>query len=86
MAAFVRAWEQADVPAMVGLLPDANLLAEMADMIVLVVGAGTTPYQQVQRAVEASDRSRIAGVVLNRVVKTDDAGHYYGYYYGRSTR
>ena len=55
------------------LLPDANLLAEMADVVLFVVGAGTTPYHLVQRAVQAVDQKRIAGVVLNRVADSPAA-------------
>jgi Mrp family chromosome partitioning ATPase len=72
-------WVVLDTPP-VGLLPDANLLAEMVDMIVFVVGAGATPYTQVQRAMAALDRNRVVGVVLNRVTEPADTAHYYGYY------
>jgi capsular exopolysaccharide synthesis family protein len=71
-------WVVLDTPP-VGLLPDANLLAEMVDMILVVVRAGSTPYEQVRRAIAALDRNRIVGVVLNRVA--DRGGEqYYGYY------
>ena len=72
-------WVVLDTPP-VGLLPDANLLAGMVDMVVLVVGAGTTPFHLVQRAVKAMDRNRIVGVVLNRVVESQAAYQYYHYY------
>ena len=49
----------------VGLLPDANLLATMVDGAVLVVRANSTPYHQVMRAIDALDRDRLLGVVLN---------------------
>jgi hypothetical protein len=38
----------------------------MVDTSVLVVGAETTPYRQVRRAVEVLGRERILGLVLNR--------------------
>jgi capsular exopolysaccharide synthesis family protein len=74
-------WVILDTPP-IALLPDANLLAAMADGAVLVVRAGGTPYHLVQRAVEALGRERLLGVVLNRADETQ-AG-YYGYsrYYG----
>jgi capsular exopolysaccharide synthesis family protein len=74
-------WVIIDTPP-VGLLPDARLLAKMADTTLLVIRAGETPYAFIRRAVEAIGRERIFGVVLNC------AGHeagltgysYYGYY------
>jgi capsular exopolysaccharide synthesis family protein len=58
-------WVVIDTPP-VGLLPDAGLLAEMADGTLLVIRAGMTPYMLVRRAVEAIGPERIVGVVLNR--------------------
>ena len=58
-------WVIIDTPP-VGLLPDANLLAAMVDGVVLVVKAGSTPYDLVKRAVDAIGRDRMLGVVLNR--------------------
>ena len=81
-------WVIIDTPP-IGLLPDANLLAEMVDGTLLVVGAGQTPYTLVERAVEALGRERILGVVLNRVEEGHTFGgyKYYSYYsrYGRKT-
>ncbi len=71
-------WVVLDTPP-VGLLPDANLLAEMVDMIVLVIGAGSTPLHLVQSAVKALNRDRIVGVVLNRVDESQGAYQYYDY-------
>ena len=68
-------WVIVDTPP-VGLLTDANLLASMVDGAVLVVKAEHTPYQLVQRAVDALGRNRILGVVLNRAqraARTDRA-------------
>ena len=83
-------WVVIDTPP-VALLPDANLLAAMVDAAVLVVGAGSTPYPAVERAINALGRERIAGVVLNRAdLKTlhadyGDYGQYYGQYYGHQS-
>ena len=73
-------WVVIDTPP-VGLLPDANLLAAMVDTVVLVVAAGRTPYRMVSRAVDALDRKRIFGVVLNRAASEEVWGGYGGYYY-----
>jgi len=72
-------WVVIDTPP-IALLTDANLLATMADGVVLVVRAGATPWDLAQRAVEALGRERILGVVLNRSsAPANDSG--YGYYY-----
>jgi protein-tyrosine kinase len=74
-------WIVIDTPP-VALLPDANLLAAMVDVAVLVVGASRTPYDLVQRAAESIGRDKIMGVVLNRVDNTGFVGdaHYHSYY------
>jgi Mrp family chromosome partitioning ATPase len=79
-------WVIVDTPP-VALLPDANLLAAMIDTALLVVGANTTPYPMVRRAVDAIGEQRILGVVLNRMEKSAmvsayDAYGYGGYRYG----
>ena len=71
-------WVVIDTPP-AGLLPDANVLAEMVDLILLVIAAGSTPFPTVRRAVDALDAKRIAGVVLNRVAAIPSAT-YQGYY------
>jgi receptor protein-tyrosine kinase len=70
-------WVLIDSPP-VGLLPDANLLAAMVDAVVMVVKAGGTSYELVNRAIETVGRSRILGIVLNRA---EVASHSYGYDY-----
>lgn len=75
-------WIVIDSPP-VGLLPDANLLAAMVDGVIMVVKAGGTSYELVNRALETVGRSRILGIVLNRA---EAASYGYGYdyneYYG----
>jgi capsular exopolysaccharide synthesis family protein len=62
------------------LVPDASILAPIVDATVLVIAAGSTPYDAVERAVAAVGRERILGAVLNRA---DDASlGAYGYGYG----
>lgn len=73
-------WIIIDTPP-VALLPDANLLAAMVDGAVLVVKAGSTPFNLVQRAIESVGRDRILGTVLNRVEHSNN-GNGYAYYDG----
>ena len=74
-------WVIIDTPP-VGLMTDANLLASMTDGTILVVKAGSTDYQAVQRAVSAIGRERLLGAVLNRAVVGPHEKKYYDYYYG----
>ena len=75
-------WVVLDSPP-VGLLSDGHLLSAMADAVVLVVRAAHTPYADIQKAIEALGRDKIAGVVLNQVEPTRFPGQYgydsYGY-------
>jgi capsular exopolysaccharide synthesis family protein len=59
-------WVILDAPP-VGPLADASLLAGVADAILFVIRANTTPYPSIQRAIEAVGREKIFGVVLNGV-------------------
>jgi capsular exopolysaccharide synthesis family protein len=63
-------WVIVDTPPVV-LLPDTNLLAAMVDVAVLVVQAGSTAYDLIDRAVTVIGRDRVLGVVLNGVEETD---------------
>lgn len=76
-AAAAYEWVIVDTPP-VGLLPDAHLLASMADRVLLVIEAGRTPYEAIQQAIETVGRERIIGAVLNRA--TASAGATYGDY------
>jgi capsular exopolysaccharide synthesis family protein len=58
-------WIILDTPP-VALLTDASLVSSMTDGAVLVVRAGHTPYELVERAVAAVGRDRTLGVVLNQ--------------------
>ncbi len=69
-------WVIIDTPP-VTLLPDANLLASMADAVLLVIAAGSTQHEYIAHAVEMLGRDRILGVILNRV--DDDVVSRYGY-------
>jgi protein-tyrosine kinase len=75
-------WVIIDTPP-VALLPDAKLLAGMADGVLMVIRAGETSYRPIQRALESVGRERVIGVVLNRVDEGIIAeARYDGYYDG----
>jgi capsular exopolysaccharide synthesis family protein len=82
-------WVIIDTPP-VALLPDASLLGSLVQGVILVVGAGLTPYRMIGRAVETLGRNKILGVVLNRVeanrVPQGSYDHYYGTKSGTSKR
>jgi protein-tyrosine kinase len=78
-------WVVVDTPP-VALLSDANLLASMIDVAILVVRASSTAFPLVQRARQAIGPERILGVVLNRAKRSDLAAGYGYYYYGYSYR
>jgi capsular exopolysaccharide synthesis family protein len=74
-------WVIIDTPP-VALLPDAGLLAAIAEAAVLVVGAARTPFDIIQRTVDTIGRDKIMGVVLNRAETTKFKGgkQYEAYY------
>jgi len=59
-------WVLLDAPP-VGLMPDANLLARLTDAVLYVIGAGSTPFALIERAINDLGRDCIVGTVLNRV-------------------
>jgi capsular exopolysaccharide synthesis family protein len=59
--------------------PDAALLSEHADGVVVVVRMGTTPRDAVQKLLDALDRKKLLGVVANDV-EDDGLRQYYKYY------
>jgi capsular exopolysaccharide synthesis family protein len=77
-------WIILDTPP-VALLTDASLVSSMTDGVILVVKAGSTPHDLVERAVAAIGRERTLGVVLNHAELPIQGSGYYGdyyYYYG----
>jgi len=74
-------WVIIDTPP-VGVLTDAKLLSAMVDGALLVVRAGKTKVELVQKAISAVGRQRILGVVLNRAVEasSDHDSYYYAYH------
>jgi capsular exopolysaccharide synthesis family protein len=72
----------------IALLTDASLLAAMVDCALLVVKAGTTPFDMVRRATEVLGPEKVAGVVLNQADARDQpygAAYAYGYPYGSTS-
>ncbi len=59
-------WVLVDAPP-VTLLPDARVLANLLDGVLMVVSAGKTDRATAESAVRAIPRNRLLGVVLNRV-------------------
>ena len=53
-----------DGPPVTGA-PDARILSELADMVVLVVGYGRSSAEEISEAAAAFDRNKFAGVVFN---------------------
>jgi capsular exopolysaccharide synthesis family protein len=79
-------WVLLDAPPVL-LLPDAGLLATLVDGVVLVIGAGLSPWPMVERAVAELGRERIVGTLLNRVEDgAISATDYYDHYYRRTGR
>ena len=58
---------------------EPTLLAKMIDGIILVVMAGRTPRETIQRAVKLIDRQKIIGVAFNQIDLKPS--HYYSKYY-----
>jgi protein-tyrosine kinase len=72
-------WVILDTPP-VALLTDASLVSSMTDGALIVVKAGDTPWDLVERAVQAVGRDRALGIVLNRVTAHLPSSEYYNYY------
>jgi capsular exopolysaccharide synthesis family protein len=74
-------WILLDTPP-IGIMPDAALLAGYTDATLFVIGAGSSPYTLVARAMDELGRDRIVGVVLNRLehqsIPATDYYHEYG--------
>lgn len=68
--------------APIGLVSDAHLLARYVDGVLLVIGAGSTDFAAVKKAVNELGREKIIGVVLNRVHDEPSSSDYHQYYNG----
>lgn len=71
-------WAVLDTPPL-EFLPDAKILASLADAAILVVRAGSTKLELSRRALEAIGRDKVLGVVLNRVTEGVRSSYYEGY-------
>ena len=76
-------WVVIDSPPVMAVT-DPNILANLADSVVFVIGAEMTSYKIARRAVEQLERGQavFAGSVLNRV-DIQRHGYYYSQYYRR---
>ena len=63
-------------------MADAAILCRIADSVLVVVGANSTPLGTIRATLDqlSAVGGRVAGVVLNGVDLSRDA-HYYKYYY-----
>lgn len=73
-------WILLDAPP-VTLTADTGLLVRLTRAVVLVIGAGSTSYTVVEKAVAELGRENIVGTVLNRI---DDAPAKLAAYYAKS--
>ncbi len=70
--------------APLAVLPDAHVLRDTVDAAVLVIHAGRTSYELVERAMGLVGREHIVGAVLNGVDAAQMPGAYaYAQYYGQ---
>ena len=61
---------------------DSSILADMVDGVLLVIRAGSTDAEIVERTVAEFQDKNLLGVVLNQVGKSDSYGNKYENYYG----
>jgi capsular exopolysaccharide synthesis family protein len=73
-------WIIVDSPPVIPV-SDARLLAGFCDGVLMLVNAGTTPFDLAQKACGEFTKNQLLGVILNRV----EPGQHYGsyYYYGK---
>ena len=71
-----------DAPPVLGL-PDTVTLVDHCDAALFVVGAGRSPREEVESALERLDANKVIGVVLNRCDPAE-IGYLGAYGYGKS--
>jgi Mrp family chromosome partitioning ATPase len=59
---------------------DALAFAPLMDGIILVIEAGKTAREEIERCQELLKKFRLLGFVLNKAEKTKNLGYYQGYY------
>lgn len=72
-------WIIMDSPAAIAVA-DAQALANVADGLLLVVRAGVTPFDMVQKVRQEFADKLVLGVVLNCIEPREGYGSYYSYY------
>jgi len=60
-------------------LADASLWSRLADGILLVTRKGTTEKQQLQRGLEAIDKSKLLGALVNSSANVAHSDYYQRY-------
>ena len=78
-------WVLVDSPPAVPV-SDASLLADLCDGVLLVIHAGTTPFDMAQKAREEFRNKRLLGVVLNRMAPGETYHSYYYHYYSSNSK
>ena len=73
-------WIIVDSPPVI-LLSDARLMGELCDGVLMVVKAGSTPFDLAQTAFNEFREKRFLGVVLNGAEHTSTYGYNYYHYY-----
>jgi protein-tyrosine kinase len=73
-------WIIIDSPAAIAVA-DARTLANMADGLLLVVQAGSTPFEMAQKVRQEFADKPVLGVVLNRIEPSEGYSSYYSNYY-----
>ncbi len=75
-------WILLDSPPVVPI-HDASVIADFCDGVLLVVNAGSTPFDLAQKARAELKEKGLLGVVLNRVAASENYHQYYYNYYGQ---
>jgi capsular exopolysaccharide synthesis family protein len=73
-------WIIIDSPPVIPV-SDARMLAGFCDGVLMLVNAGTTPFDLAQKACGEFQKNQLLGVILNRVEPQETYGSYY--YYGK---
>jgi capsular exopolysaccharide synthesis family protein len=73
-------WIIVDSPPVIPV-SDARLLAGFCDGVLMLVNAGTTPFDLAQKACGEFPKNQLLGVILNRAEPGQNYGSYY--YYGK---
>lgn len=73
-------WIIVDSPPVI-LLSDARLIGELCDGVLMVVRAGSTPFDLAQTACNEFRDKRFFGIVLNGAEHTSTDGYNYSHYY-----